>query len=315
MHINVEITVCEGDQVVDRRVGHNVWVDGGREYLARTIALLSPITGTPPGSVDLVANFPELTNEFFYLRVGHPTGSVEYRVQLASPLHSGQLLGQINAQIDGATASLGGGNGIVFTPAAPTGIEIVGGSALVKLGLAPTVVPPSGMTTTPIDTRRVKYMGFGIGSTLQNTLIAANPPLSTSYPPGSDPNATSGNEYDKLFPKAPLISSLERPVRISGGINPYPGDPGDVWLVQSPKFSSFISGVGVIKFHGVVDAAGGDMLYGPFTQMPLSEVGLFLSGSNVNDAFNAGKLVAYYSFGTILLTVGLRMELIWTVSF
>lgn len=158
-------------------------------------------------------------------------------------------------------------------------------------------------------------MGFGIGGNRQTIPSAVAPPLSVSYPSGSDPNATTGDEYKREFPSDPLITSLERPVRISGGSLAYPGDPADVWLVQDPNFVSYVPMPGVMSFHGVVNAAAGDMLYGPFTEMPLSEVGLFLSDSNVNNAFNAGKLVAYYSFDTILLNPNTKMELVWTVSF
>lgn len=315
MHVNVEITAWRGREIVERRVGHNIWVNNGRRYLAQAISFTSPISGTSPGSVDLVSDYPEITNQFFYIRIGHAAGVVEYRVQLASPANSGLLLTQINAQVSGLTASLGAGNGLVFTPDAPTGIEIVGGSALLLLGLVPVKVPPAGLTTTPLETRRIKYMGFGIGSKLQNTLIAEASPLSTSYPDGADPHGTDGKSYDKLFPDAPLISSLERPVRVTGGTTAYPGDLGDVWLVESPKFANYILSPGVMRFHGVLDGTAGDVVYAPFTIVPLSEVGLFLSDADVEDAYNVDKLVAYYSFGTIQLDANIRLELIWTVSF
>lgn len=315
MHINVEITVRRNGQVVDRREGHNIWVDDGREYLAKAIAFTNPITGTSPGSVDLVSDFPELTSEFFYFRVGHFTGAVDYRVQLSSPADSTELLAQINAQIPGATASLGAGNGLVFTPDAATGLELMGGSALQKLGLTPTKLTPAGMTGTPLDDRRIKYMGFGIGGRLQGSSTAFSSPYDTSYQTGEDPNATAGNEYDTRFPKAPDIMSLERPVRVSGTEDPYPGDPADIWLVQDPKFSGYLAGTGVIKFVGTVDGPSGDIAYGSFTDVPLSEVGLFLSDADVNDAYNVSKLVAYHSFATILFTAGTQMELVWTVSF
>jgi hypothetical protein len=315
MSINVEITVRRHGRIVDRREGHNIWVDSGREYLARAIAFTNPLSGTTPGSVDLVANFPTLTTEFFYFRVGHHTGAVDYRVQLASPADATELLSQINAQIPGAVASLGAGNGLVFTPAAATGLELMSGSALSRLGLVPEKITPAGMTSTPLETGRVKYMGFGIGGRLQGSSTAFAAPYDTSYQPGEDPNATAGNKYDTRFPTAPSIASLERPVRISGTEDPYPGDPADVWLVQDPKFTSFIAGTGIIKFHGTVDGPSGDIAYGSFTDVPLSEVGLFLSDADVNDAYNVSKLVAYHSFATILFTAGTQMELVWTVSF
>lgn len=315
MHANVHINVWKDGKIIDTREGHNVWVGGGREYLAKAITFDSPVLATTEGTVDLVAAFPTLTTETLRLRVGHTTGHVEYTVTLASPVDSVALLAQINAQVSGFVASLGGSNGLVFTADNPTTVEIVAGTATTKLGLVPEFVVPAGYTTTPLDTRRIKYMGFGIGGNEQSSVVSSVPPVSTAYPPGFDPNATTGSEYRKEYPIDPLITSLERPVRISGGVVPYPGDPGDVWLVQDPNFVNYIPAPGVMTFQGVVDGAAGDMLYGPFIEMPLSEVGLFLSDADVNDDYNPGKLVAYYSFGTIMLTVGVKLELVWTVSF
>lgn len=315
MHANVHITVFEGDKIVDQREGHNVWVSGGREYLAKLVTFDSPLVSTLEGSVDLVGAFPAITDEWLIVRIGYHTGMIEYRVTFSSPPDVATLLAQIDAQTSGMTPSTGGGNGLVLTSDAPTSVEIVAGTAMVLLGVIPHLAPPAGYTTTPLEDRRVKYMGFGIGSNRQSLPTVGAPPLSVSYPPGFDPHATTGDQYKREFPLDPLISSLERPVRVSGGSLVYPGDPADVWLVQDPDFISYVPMPGVMSYHGVVDAAAGDMLYGPFTEMPLSEVGLFLSDSNVNDAFNVGKLVAYYSFDTILLTPNTKMELVWTVSF
>ena len=313
MHANVHITVYKDDKIIDVREGHNVWVDGGREYLARAIAFDSPVLATTEGTVDLVSSFPALTTERFIVRVGTPGSSLEYTVLLSSPANAAARLAQINAQIFGLTASLGGSNGLVITTDVPTTVELVAGTALGPLGLQPEFISPAGYTTTPLDVQRIKYMGFGIGGINQTSLVASLPPVSTAYPPGFDPNATTGNEYRKEHPLDPLITTLERPVRISGGVVPYPGDLADVWLVESPKFMNFIPSPGVMSFHGFVN--GGDMLYPPFTVMPLSEVGLFLSDADVSSAYNPGRLVAYYSFGTIPLSAGLSLELVWTVSF
>ncbi len=49
---NLNLTVRERGKIVDRREGHNIWVDVGREYLARLIAFqsLNPdVPETPPG--------------------------------------------------------------------------------------------------------------------------------------------------------------------------------------------------------------------------------------------------------------------------
>jgi hypothetical protein len=315
MHANVYINVWKDGKIIDHRRGHNVWVESGRAFLAQAVTYDSPVLSTTEGTVDLVASFPTLTDETLILRVGHTTGHVETLVTLSSPVDSTALLSQINAQVAGFTASLGGSNGLVLTTDNPTTVEIVAGTAMPKLGLIPEFVAPAGYTTTPLETRRIKYMGFGIGGVGQSSVVSAVPPVSTAYPPGADPNATTGNEYRKEHPLDPLITTLERPVRVTGGVAPYPGDPADVWLVQDPKFVNYIITPGVMSFHGFVDGAAGDMLYGPFIEMPLSEVGLFLSDADIHSDYNPGKLVAYFSFGTIMLTLGVKLELVWTVSF
>jgi hypothetical protein len=315
MHANVHITVFRGDKIVDVREGHNVWVSTGREYLAKAITYDSPALSTTEGFVDLVGSFPPLTTETIVVRLGHHTGHIETTVVLASPPDMATLLTQINGQLAGLTASVGGSNGLIFTTDSPTTVELVAGTALRPLGLQPEFIAPSGYTTTALETRRIKYMGLGIGGVGQSSAVSALPPVSTAYPPGFDPHGTSGNEYRKEYPLHPLITTLERPVRISGGVSPYPGDPADVWLVQDPKFVSYIPMPGVMSFHGLVDTVGGDMVYGPFIEMPLSEAGLFLGDANTHSDYNPGKLVAYYSFGTLMLTVGTRLELVWTVSF
>lgn len=314
MHANVHIKLLKDGKVVDKREGHNVWVDVGREYLASMICFDSPIQSSNEGSVDLASDFPEFNNETFVIRYGHIAGVVETEVNVGTPVNSAALLATINSQLAGIVATLGGSNGIVFTPTTPTPIEIVWGAALNLLGMVPHYVAPAGMTTSPLENRRIKYMGFGIGGLQQSMPTAFAPPYSTGYPAGADPSTTAGNEYNKEDPRNPLITSLERPVRITGGTTPYPGDPADVWLVQSPKFMNYEAANGVMKFHAILDMTAGDMVYGPYTEVPISEVGLFLSGADVNDAFNVGELVAYYSFGTILLSAGFMAELVWTVS-
>jgi hypothetical protein len=106
---------------------------------------------------------------------------------------------------------------------------------------------------------RVKYIGFGIGGNRQAHAIVS--PLSDAYPAGFDPQATAGNAYRKEYPIDPLIETLERPVRISGGSLPYnwPPDPGDVWLVQPPPPSfttTFTPSTPAETTEGSVDLVG-----------------------------------------------------------
>lgn len=159
---------------------------------------------------------------------------------------------------------------------------------------------------------RIKYMGLGIGSILQ-----ADPYLyTTEYPPGSDPNATAGNEYNKSYPIGPPITTLERPVRISGGVLPYPGVGGDVWLrgPTAPDFIIVHPTPYSTEYHAFFDGTISELCYGPFVMMPLSEAGLFLSSATTpGEPYNT--LVAYYSFVTIPMTAASELEIVWTVNF
>jgi len=172
----------------------------------------------------------------------------------------------------------------------------------------------------PGETQRIKYIGLGIGSKKQVLTATANSvPIVTSYPAGFDPQATAGNEYDHQYPIAPEITTLERPIRLTGGVLPYPGAPGDEWLFLPPpqRFdANTLLGEGIIQFSALLDTNLGDILYGPFFEMPLSEIGLFLSGAvTTGDPYNVGSMVAYHSFVTILLSPGSVVEFRWQVRF
>ena len=165
----------------------------------------------------------------------------------------------------------------------------------------------------PYDDRRIRYMGFGIGNILQQEMtLVTNPPFSTAYP--------GGNTYNKYYPLEPLIEKLERPVRITGGSTPYPGAPSDVWLKEppAPDFMTIFPGgtTGEVIFRSLLDgniSGANEVVYPPFHQMPLSEVGLFLDDADVNSHDN--NLVAYYSFVTIPFAEDTQLEVSWKVRF
>lgn len=215
MSDNVLIKVSRGGELVETRRGHNVWVDRGRAYLARMIALSSVV--------------PEV----------------------------------------------------------------------------------------PEETARLRYVGLGIGGFSQSQPgIANSPPFSVAYPAGADPNATSGSTYRSDFSVNPPISTLERPVRISGGSNPYATAAGtDVWLVDTPSFFVTHLSLTEVTVHAIIDGPGGDVAYGSFTQVPLSEVALFTDegSTDVNTPFS--PLVAYFNFATILFEATTTLEFVWSVKF
>lgn len=169
---------------------------------------------------------------------------------------------------------------------------------------------------TPAETARLRYMGFGIGGALQSRLdLSSAAPMTTAYPAGEDPNATSGYTYRSSYSIDPPITTLERPVRVSGGESPYSAaDPADVWMVQPPNFFTTHLSPYEATCHATLDGAT-EVAYGTLSEVPLSEAGLFTdeTGVDVNTPFS--PLVAYVNFGTIVVDPLTRLEFIWSVKF
>lgn len=193
---NLELTCRERGKIVDRRVGHNIWLNLGREYMARLIAYQS------------------------------------------------------------------------FGP------------------------------DVPEENQRIKYMGLGIGGTQQ--LVTPVPaPVGTTYT-----GTNSQTDVDHT------VTTLERPVRISGSSAAYPGLAGDAWVgqVQAPAAHPIASQT---VFRRVFVQQ--EVSYAPFLSVPLSEVGLFLSGADPENFQNT--MVAYDTFDTVSKTVAVDLEVVWTIRF
>lgn len=153
---------------------------------------------------------------------------------------------------------------------------------------------------TPERNDRIRYMGVGIGGTRQVALGVANAaPLVTAYP-GS--NARTDTD--------PTVTTLERPVRLTGSSNAYPGLGGDVWVgqVQAPATHVTATEVTFKRLFTQLEVS-----YNPFLTVPLSEVGLFTGAANPN-VFN-NLLVAYDTFDTLSKTNAFELEIDWTVRF
>lgn len=176
-----------------------------------------------------------------------------------------------------------------------------------------------------VDVRPV-YVQLGIGSKKQVLISTINSsPIVDAYPAGDDPYFTTGNEYDISYP--PVLSgpikTLERPIRITGGEVAYPGEGGDVWLSDptSPRMIVSHPTPYETAYSVTYDTAApaNEILYGSFTEMPLSEVGLFLFGADdipyPNGLEDFEYLVAYHSFGTLNVLPGTRLEIEWRVQF
>lgn len=210
---NVAIRHYRAGQLVERRDVHNVWVDNGREWLAKLVSLQVLDPGNPPGDV--------FKNE-----------------------------------------------------------------------------------------ARLRYFGLGMGGHLAagSSLV---PPYTTYYPAGFDPNNSNGHAYRSDFGSD--IGTLERPVRRSGTLDPYPGDPGDVWLYED--IVAWHRDTQSVTYNVTVDATGGELIYGGLTDLPISEAALFNDDVGVSVNAPYSPLVAYVNFDTIQLTAVSIVLFSWTIRF
>jgi len=152
----------------------------------------------------------------------------------------------------------------------------------------------------PFVDNRIKYMALGIGGTRQLMAAVANSaPIS---PPYSGANAQT--DYDVA------VTVLERPVRISGSVANYPGVAGDQWIgrigsadpLTVPTQSTFRRTFTQLEVS-----------YGPFTSVPVSEIGLLTAGADPGNYQNT--LIAYDTFDSISKTVAFELEVEWTIRF
>lgn len=156
---------------------------------------------------------------------------------------------------------------------------------------------------TPERNDRIKYMGFGIGGTRQIAPGVANvAPMSTAYPGTNLQTDTD-----------PSVTTLERPVRVSGSTTTPSGpyNPADVWLgtIQAPPIHNTATQVTFRRLFTQTEVS-----YSSFVTVPLSEVMLFTSAANpIGQPLNTG--VAYDTFDTISKTGALELEVEWTVRF
>lgn len=147
---------------------------------------------------------------------------------------------------------------------------------------------------------RIKYIGFGIGgsSQLATTKVAAAP-YSTIY---SGTNSQTDTD--------PSVTGLERPVRLSGSGDAYPGQASDVWLgtLQAPPSNLYPN---ERVFKRVITEA--EINYSPFDSVPLSEVALYTSAADPLIYNNTA--VAYDTFETVSKTGAIALEIEWTLRF
>lgn len=172
----------------------------------------------------------------------------------------------------------------------------------------------------PAEVRRVKYMGFGVGSqqqTNQATVLA----MAGIYSVGSDPHASSGFEYQEACPIVPVIQTLEMPIRFTGGITDYPGGAVDRWLTDDPgggnvnNFMVTHTDLYTVGYYCEVDGTAGELVYPWPGAVPISEVGLFLADESPVGPIGHKWLVAYHSFTPIMFTTISKLEVSWYLRF
>ena len=149
---------------------------------------------------------------------------------------------------------------------------------------------------------RIKYMGVGVGGNRQLALATtANlPPIITDY---AGTNIQTDTD--------PTITTLERPVRVSGGV----GGPaaGDVWVGVIGLSDPFpdLPAFGEVTHRRVFGPL--EVSYSPYLSVPLSEIGLYTARANPELSNNIA--VAYDTFDTLSKTVAISIEAVWTIKF
>lgn len=140
---------------------------------------------------------------------------------------------------------------------------------------------------TAPETRRIAYIGFGIGGSKQDHGAVYVPPLSVDYP-----GTTVQSDLN------PSLVSLERAVRVVGGQY--------LRLLAPPTFPA----PNILKYSESFSLT--ELTYGGYTMLPLSEVGLFLAGANIASPSNSP--VAYETFEPLSKTTDLTLDLTWLLT-
>lgn len=170
--------------------------------------------------------------------------------------------------------------------------------------ITPATLGPSGSFTREQD-NIIRYIGFGIGGTRQNSSDASASPLSDTYPAGYD-GGNSQTDTD------PTVAQLERPVLVTTGPDLFMQE------ISTPgTFAAFNETTFIAVFSRT------EINVGAFTSVPLSEIGLYLNSADPtlpNGGAGAypggtGHLAAYDTFDSISKTGGFQITVRWTWRF
>lgn len=174
--------------------------------------------------------------------------------------------------------------------------------------ITPATLGGGGSFTRTTD-EVVRYIGFGMGGTLQSAASASAPPFSTDYP---GTNLQTDTDL--------TVSGLERPVAVSGTINT-PGIPAPaVWMNQIATPGTFPSAT-TTRFVALFTAT--DINFGAYTSVPLSEIALYRgdaddtlpNGTSGTYPGTGGLIIAYDTFNTIQKTGVFSLEVRWEFRF
>lgn len=167
-------------------------------------------------------------------------------------------------------------------------------ATLPAAGVAPGVDDPA-------ENYRLRYMGFGIGSTSQ------------IFPSGLF-TAAPLDDYGATFEQSgddPEVFRLETPVAIGATVDPAPNDR--IWLGQLATPPTYPA-VGQVRYSRILTA--GEVTYGPFAMVPISEVALFTAAAAYNVMpVDAGAMVFYHSFTPMPKTNAADIEVLWTLRY
>jgi len=179
---------------------------------------------------------------------------------------------------------------------------------LISYSALPAGAPPAPLPVTRTDSRGVRYVGLGIGGDSQSDLALANASPLVDHYPGT--NVQTDDD--------PGITSLERPVRITaatpGSPAAYPAyDAADVWLGQlaAPPTKPTTTSVRFVRLF-----TAGEVAFGPFTSVPISEAGLFLHSDSASYVHNpTNPPFAYDTVDTFHITSGFSIQMEWELRF
>lgn len=155
-------------------------------------------------------------------------------------------------------------------------------------------------TITRAQNTVIRYIGFGIGGSRQNSSIANNPPFSVDYP-----GANTQTDTDLT------VTGLQRPVRVTAA---------PIWMKEIAAPSTFPTATSV-RFTAIFTET--DINYGGYASVPLSEIGLYTSAASPalpNGAAGAypgagGLMAAYDTFNTIHKSGIFSIEVRWEFRF